>query len=373
MALNVKSFARLVQDQAATIQTKSSKLVAFAVGSLLRAVIEANASVALWLQGLVIYVLSLTRLSTSTGTDVDSWVNDWGISRLAATLASGQVTYSRFTPTNSAVVPVGAQVQTADGSQTFAVVADPSHSSWSADQNGYLLPAEVASITVPVQSVTGSTAANVIAGAINVMYTAITGVDYVSNALPFAGGANAESDASLKARFVAYIASLSKGTIPAIKYAVSSLQLGLECTIIENVTPDGVATPGFLWVTVDDGSGAPPQSTLDEAALAVGNTRAGGIMWGVFPPIVLPADIAIRLDTATGYDHQVVVATVADAVTKFVNTLPLGADLQFLRLAQVVQNASAGVSGLSIIVNGTSLDITAEPQNVVKISTLTVT
>lgn len=372
-SLNVKSFAQMVQDQAAAVQTRAKALVDFTVGSILRAVSEANASVGLWLQGLILQVLTLTRLATSTGTDVDSWVNDWGVTRLAATLSAGSVTFSRYLATNSALIPLGAQVETADGTQTFQVVLDATNSAWSSSLQGYLLPANVTSVTVPVQAVSGSVQGNVVTGAVNTMTTAIVGVDYVSNANPFTGGSDAESDAALRARFVLFINSLSKATIGAIKYAISSLQLGLQCTILENVNPDGSTNPGFLTVTVDDGTGAPSSAILTTAAEVVGATRAGGVMWGVFAPIVLQANIAIVISTGTGYDHNVVVGLVATAVTNFVNALPLGSSLPFLKLSQVIYEASPGVTDItSMSLNGTSGNIVATPRHVVKLNTLTV-
>ena len=370
--LNTKSFAQIVRDQATAIQAKASGLINFSIGAVLRSVAEANAGVVLWLQGLILQVLALTRLATSTGADVDTWVNDWGVYRLSATLAIGSVTYSRFTPTNSALIPVGALVQTADGTQTFAVVADPTNSMWSTTQNGYLLPAGVASVTVPVQATTGSSAGNVVAGAVNVIFSAIVGVDTVTNALPFAGGSNAETDAALKARFIKFVASLSKGTIPAIQYAVTSLQLGLQCTVIENTTPDGSTKAGYLWVTVDDGTGAPSSATLSTAALAVGNTRAGGIMWGVFAPTVITANISITITTAPGYDHPTLVAAVAAAVKAYVNTLPLGQSLIFVGLTSAISAVSPGISNMAVSVNLSRNDVVAAQNNVVKLGSLTV-
>jgi hypothetical protein len=97
------------------------------VGSILRAITEANAAVSLWLQGMILQVLGVTRLATSTGTDCDSFVNDFGMTRLGASGALGSVTFSRFTATAQAVIPIGQQVQTADGTQTFQVIVDPTN------------------------------------------------------------------------------------------------------------------------------------------------------------------------------------------------------------------------------------------------------
>lgn len=373
MALNVKSFSQLVQDQAAAVQTKSSKLIDFATGSILLAVAQANAAVALWLQGMIIYVLSVTRLRTSQGADVDTWVNDWGLTRLLGTIATGAVTYTRFTTQGTVLVPVGAQVQTADGSQLFNVVADPSNPVFTSSQNGYLVPEGIDNVTVPVVAVSGGSGANVVAGAVNVMYSNVIGMDIVVNALPFAGGSNAETDDALKARFIQYIASLSKATVAAIQYAVASLQLGLQSTVIENMTPDGTSTPGFIWVTVDDGSGAPPANVIEAAAVVVGQTRAAGIMWGVFPPQVIPANIVVTIVTLPGYIHETVVGTVAVAISNYVNSLGLGVSLSYLRLAQVIYDSTAGIQTVDITLNGArGVDLPAAPQNTIKISTLTV-
>ena len=55
---------------------------------------------------------------------------DFGLTRLPAVAATGQVTFSRFTNTLQAVVPFGSLVQTADGSQKFTVVTDATNSGY---------------------------------------------------------------------------------------------------------------------------------------------------------------------------------------------------------------------------------------------------
>src|SRR3954469_14647325 len=50
MQLPFRSFSQLVQDMAATVQGASGQLSNLSVGSVLRAILEANASVGLWMQ-----------------------------------------------------------------------------------------------------------------------------------------------------------------------------------------------------------------------------------------------------------------------------------------------------------------------------------
>jgi hypothetical protein len=67
--------------------------------------VEANAGVVLWLQGLILQLLAATRAATSSGADLDTLdgrLRPHAAGRVAAT---GQVTFSRFTSTLQAVVP----------------------------------------------------------------------------------------------------------------------------------------------------------------------------------------------------------------------------------------------------------------------------
>lgn len=373
MALVTKTFAQLVQDQAAAVQARATAVIDFTTGSVMRAFTEATAAVGLWLQGMALYILTLTRLATSKGADADSWVNDWGISRLGATLAVGSVTFARFTPQAACVIPVGAQVQTADGTQIFRVVIDTNNGAWSLAQNGYLLPVAVSSVTVPVQSMSGSTAANVEAGTVTTMLTNIVGVDTVTNALAFSGGSSGETDEELRLRFVTFIASLSKATVLAIQYAITSLQLGLKCTIIENYAADGTPVPGLLTITVDDGSGHPPSSLLETVSAAVANVRAAGITWAVLAPIVRNVNISIVITSKAGYVHDQVVAAVAGAVTEYVNAIAVGEGLPYLKLSQLIYEASPGVDLITTLtLNGGTVDIAPDPRVARQLHTLTV-
>src|SRR3954466_6312496 len=129
--LQTYTFGQIVSNTATAVQGSASALMNFAVGSVLRAIAEATASVVLWLQAIVLQVLTLTRAATSVGSDLDSWCADFGFPRLSASPATGQVTFSRFTATQQAVVPIGATIQTADGTQKFAVTIDTTNTAYS--------------------------------------------------------------------------------------------------------------------------------------------------------------------------------------------------------------------------------------------------
>jgi len=367
MQLSLQTFTSLVQNSAAAVQGACAQLVDLTVGSVLRAVLEANASIALWIQWLILQVLSMTRAATSNGPDLDSWMADFSLTRLPASPASGIVTFTRFTPTNTALIPVGAAVKTSDGTQSFAATASLSNAAWSAAQNGYLLAAGVASVNVPVTAQTAGSSGNVLAGSITLLSTAIPGVDTVSNAASFQAGLDAESDAAFRARFVNYMASLSRATITAVGYAVASIRQGLNYTIQENVDASGQVRMGSFVVTVDDGTGSPAASLLQTVSAAVDAVRPIGSIYTVQPPAVMTANVSLGITVATGANQNQIAGPVAAAVTAYMNGLPIGAPLTWSRLAQLAYSASPQVTNVfGVTLNGGTSDLIPAPSGVVK-------
>lgn len=373
MALTTKDFSTLVQEMVSNVQGYASALVDLTIGSILRATLESVSAVVMWLQGLILALLATTRAATSSGTDLDTWMADFGLTRLAATYASGLVTFSRFTPTIQAVVPVGAVVQTADGSQQFTVNLDTTNPAYNASLGGYVIPAGSSSVTVSVTAVAAGSGANVVAAAISTLAQAIPGVDTVSNAAAFTNGANAESDGALRVRFISYVQSLSKATKAAVAYVITSLQQGLTYTLTENQTRAGVYQPGYFFVVVDDGTGAPSSTLLSTVYNAIDAVRPITVTFDVFAPTVLTANVVMTIATASGYTHSAVTAIVQAALQSYINTLPLGASLAYSRLAQVAYDASPGVTNVTgVTMNGGTSDIAATTQQVVKAGTVVV-
>ncbi len=371
--LNTRDFPTLVQDMAVAAEASAQQALDFTIGSILRAVVESVAAVALFLQSLILQVLTLTRAATSVGPDLDTWMADYGLARLPAVAASGAVTFARFTPTLQAVVPVGAQLISADGSESFTVTLDPSNAAYSAALGGYAMAPGTASVNVTVEANAAGSAGNVVAGAISLIGSAIPGVDTVSNAAAFVNGMDAESDAALRVRFIAYIASLSKATKGAVGYAVTSLRQGLQYTIAENADYNGAADMGFFYVVVDDGSGSPAPALLTAAANAIDAVRPIGSRFAVFAPAIVTANVSMTIATSAGYDHPTAAGVVGAALETFLSTLPLGTPLAFTRLAQVAYDASPGVVNVSaLLLNGGSADLAASNQQVIKPGTVTV-
>ena len=374
MQLSLQSFSTLVQNMAATVQSAATQLLDLTVGSTLRAILEGNASVALWLQWLILQVLQMTRAATSTGPDLDSWMADMSLTRLPAVAASGLVTFSRYTSTNSALVPAGALVRTNDGTQTFAVTIDTANPAWTDISGGYLIAGGTYALTVPVAGQNPGSAGNVQNGAITQLVTAIPGVDLVTNTAALQGGMDAETDPALRARFQNFIQSRSRATPLAIGYAVNSIQQGLNYAILENVDSAGNARLGSFLVTIDDGTGQPPTTLIDTVSIAVEAVRPIGSMFAVQPPVVTIAQISLMTVVTAGTSKPAVVAAVGQSVGSYVNKLGIGVGLPLTKVAQLAYAASPEVTNVSsIFINGLAEDLSVPVNGVVKSGTIAVT
>lgn len=380
MPLQTQDFTTLVRNQVAAAQAESSALLDFSAGSVLLSIIEANTSaVALWIQGLLLQLLSVTRLATSTGTDVDTWVGDFGLTRLPAVAATGTVTFARFTSTQQAVVLANAtpslstQVQTANGQQVFYVTIDTTNPNWSSSLGGYVITANTASADVPVQALVAGSAGNVASGALNTLTTPIPYVDTVTNASSFSTGIDAESDAALRARFVAYLASLARATKAAIGYAITSVQQGLSYTITENQDYNGTTHYGYFYVVVDDGTGTPSDQLVTNVNTAIDNYRAFTVMFGVFKPLITTSNVVMTVTAASGYTHGTIAPIVQAALQTYINSLTLGVSLPYTRLMEVAYDASPGVANVtSVTLNSGTSDLTADQKHVIKAGTIVV-
>ncbi|MBV8049007.1 MAG: baseplate J/gp47 family protein [Paludibacterium sp.] len=371
--LNLKDFSTLVSDQVTAIQGRAAALVDFTVGSLMLAITQANAGVAQWLQQLILNLLATTRAATCSGADLDSWMADFGFTRLSAVQASGQVTFARFTPGNAALIPLGAIVATMDGSQQYNVIADSNNPAFNATLNGYLLPAGTASLTVPVLASTAGAAGNALAGTVGIIVGSIAGVDTVSNAAAFANGQDPETDAAFRARFVQWVSSLSKATKSAIGYALASMQQGVTYTLTENQDYNGNTLYGFFYAVVDDGSGNPPSSFLSAAASAIDAVRPFTSRFAVFPPQVVSANVVMTLTTDPSGNHNDVVQQVSAALQTTIAGLKLGQLLPYTQLAALAYGASPLVTNVSAVtLNGATADLAATPKQVIRPGTITV-
>jgi len=372
-SLNIKSFTELVNEQIIAIQARSVKLVDFSIGSILRSLAESNAGVASWLQQLIVRLLVTTRASTCSGEDLDSWMADFGFSRLSEVQASGMVTFSRFTATHPALILTGTKVRTMDGTQIYTVISDSRINTFDSGQKGYVMPAHVVSVKVPVRATRAGAAGNVLAGTVTVIVGTVAFVDAVTNAQAFTGGKNAETDDDFRARFTKWFTSLSKATKEAIEFALLRIQNGVSYTLTENVSYDGHPQPGYFYAVVDDGSGWPSEAFIQRANVAIENTRGFTVSFGVFSPVVIRADVSIIIKTESPEHHAEVLGLVKRAVEVYINSLTLGQLLTYTKLLKLASSASPMIKSItSIKLNNSNADLPATAKEVIRAGTIEV-
>lgn len=371
--LPTQSFVQIVTNIISGIQGRAAKLINFSQGSTLRAIAEGFGGLYLWFQAMVLQLLAAIRLSTSFGTDVDTFTADFmpiitgsitatlpsGSPRLGAQFASGIATYARFTagPT-TCFIPVGATSTTNDGNNTqFLVTTNLTFGTYQAGPPaGYLLASNVASIVVPVQAVIAGAAGNIVSGALASLTSPITGIDTITNVAAFINGADQESDSALKSRFAAYILGLSRGDYFGLNASILGSAVNVQWTLAEGYNYDGSYHPGFFFVVTDDGSGTPSPAFLTLITAAANAVRPLGVQCAVFPPFVVLANVSMQITTATGYDHNTVVSQVAAAIALNINQLGLGVPLPWTQLSSWAY-AIPGVKTVSnVLLNGASGD-----------------
>lgn len=368
------SLSQAISSMVASTQAKAKVLLDFTVGSVNLAIIEAVAQVVVWLEGLILLLLATTRAATSNGSDLDTWMADYGLTRLAATSSTGQVTFARFTPTYQAVVPVGTVIQTADGTQQFTVIADTTQTAYSATLGGYVIAAGISGAVATVQAVNTGTVTNVLANTITVLTQAIQYVDTVTNAAPFTNAVDTETDTAFRARFITYINSLSKATKAAVGNAVLAVQQGLSYVLVENQTYGGATQMGYFYVVAALNGAAPGSTLLSSISNAVDAVRPITSTFGVFAAATVNANITMTITTASGYTHSAVVTQVTTALQNYVATLGIGQTLPYTRLAQVAYDASPGVTDVTAMtLNGGTSDLTVTQQQLIVSGTISVT
>lgn len=289
------------------------------LGPFIQAIVYATALVGLVLQRLIQIVLNVSRLSTSTGDDVDSFVEDFGLFRLPGNKATGTATLSRIVTAVSQIpIPIGTRLQTnGNPAVIFQVVANNSNPNFDLDRNAYLLQSGAISVDVSVEAIEVGIIGNLNAGDLAKIASPLPGIDNVINGAAFVDGAENETDDELRVRFALYIQSLSKSTMTAIASSVANVQAGLIYTITENVNIDGTANNGQFVVAVDDGTGSPSNGLLDDIRQAVENSRPVGVRPIITGPTLVRL---VCLNIVIAYDSILVPDAVkfADAIQSLI-------------------------------------------------------
>lgn len=390
MSLNLKTRDQFTQDEIAAVQAALPGAYQFPIGSIVRAIVDAHSATAMWEQSLVQYVYNRERLATSTGADADSWVGDFGLTRLPAVPATGNVQFSSFTANTTRTINVGVTVTTQDGTVSFAVTADPNNTYFNVGSNAYIIPPGIgtvaAPVSIPVQCATAGKIGNVKPNTIVVINSPITGIDKVNNADAFENGKDQQTDPELRQYFIQYLDSLPRATKGAIEFAVESVPEVLQYTLVENKNYDTNAEQlGYFYVVATDGTPSPSATFLSKVAVAVLAYDGFTIRFDVKAPENLTANISATISVPAQYTtpdyQQAIQQAVSSALTTYIDLIPFGETLFYTRIAQIIYNTMqqlfpADISDINvsnILLNGATNNLNSTKKQIMRPGTLTFT
>lgn len=285
----------------------------------------------LWDQAEAIYYSGF--LQFATGASLDELVLLIGVTRKAATKATGSVA---FTGTPATLISAGTVVMTATGIE-FETDADTTIDGGTATAN----------ITAVVPAEAGNVAANTVTQ----LKVPIAGVDTVTNPAATTGGSDIETDTALRERALVALIALGRGTVGAIAAAVESVPGVLSVFVDENLTTHDIT------VTVE-GPTIPDADVTD----AVEDTRPAGIPATIQNPTLI--DIYVETDVEVEDEPSDAASQIETAIIDYVNDLGVGVGVIFSKLFDIIFNVGTWVNDVTDL----KLDIVSPPTGTSNIS-----
>lgn len=201
-------------------------------------------------------LLKLFSIDKAEGEDLDERAKDVqpdGLERLAASLATGTVVFSRAVTTGTVQIREGTQVKTADG-VVFLTTEVAEITPTSAEQiAGHGVGRD--SAPTPVIAAEAGTAGNVAIAAIIRFGTKPAGVEEVTNLVAFTGGADEETDDAFRARIKAHIQGLARSTPGALESAALGVTLATGQQVRSASVIEDLVQRGEVTLYIDDGTG----------------------------------------------------------------------------------------------------------------------
>lgn len=358
----IKDFNSIVAAMLNHARATTRKITDWMPGSVARTLVEAPA---VEIEELYLQMFIGLREAIPVAT-----FRSFGFEKLAASYAHGFVSISVATPLANAIpIPAGTEFTTDDG-RSYLSTADVT---WAAGQD---------SVRIPVAASSPGLSYNVSAGAITT--SANFGSEYsISNAL-IENGRDDESDEEREARFAAFIAALSGGTVAACSYATkSAVVLDADGNIYEYVTRIGVnEQPGFVRIYIYSSMGVPSAGLIGIAQGIIDGTRdedtgaitpgyrSGGVRVDVMPMVERLVPFSAKVDMLTGYELTPAVRQdLLDIYAAALDAIEPGSVLQIGTLEADL----LGVAGIRSVVPTVTENITCDVFEALKPGTFTIT
>lgn len=339
MAFQLKDFASVTASMINWMQSVQTVITDFNIGAACRTMFEAAAA-----EIDELYKQIFIGLTEAIPVSVYTSFN---FPALAAFPAGGFITVTITAQANPVDVAAGTLWTPSSGSINYSQTADVT------------IPAETTTINVPVSAVTAGSAGNQPASTTFNPNPVPTGFVSATNAVAWINGTDTETPAQQKVRFNAYISTISRGTLAAIKYGLSTVTLTDNGgNVIERVATSQVVEP---WVTDDtqpvslvkawiyNGVGGTSDDLVAQAQNVVNGYylpdgtpvpgwKAAGVQCIVSAVTETAINVSGAITAAPGYDTDDLDELAEPVIFAYIQGLATGASFIYVDMTTAVKN-----------------------------------
>lgn len=360
----LRNFPSIAGGMIAHAKATQDKLTDFNVGAVGRTLMEAPAiEIEELYQRIFAGILEAIPIAIYTG---------FGFTLLEAASARGSMTVNFAVPLEEPlIIPDGTIFESSSTGYRYTSLGDVSCDIGATSAELILVAA------------TPGSAANAEAGSIDMALGFNLPVGTTLDSAEVVSGRDAESDTERMTRFAAYILSIARGTVDAVKYAAaSSAILNDEGLVTEYVSRIGmVENGGHVYVYLYGSDGLPSAELVALAqkridgwvepdGTAISGYRAAGVEVNVLPMTEQLLDVGFRIRLMPGVAQSAGLVTQLESAAANAMRLVQAGGVLF---ADALEMAALAVPGVQrcIVTNDENLIC---PQNVVlRLDTLTVT
>lgn len=258
------------------------------------------------------YILRQMFPTTAVGEYLDRHAAERGLSRKAATKATGYVYFYPEDETHDDIlIPSGTVVCTYTDMRRFITDRDT------------VLRSGADRVMVAVTAAEEGAAYNVRGGTISIIVTPVIGIGRVYNGSVFTNGADTETDDALRERIFDSYVNISNGTNAAYYKALAMSVSGVRSASVIGCARGAGTVDVYVL-----GDGVPvPASVRDEVQELLTRGRELNVDVLVKHPQEVDISLYIRLSVDEGYDFAEVSSAVRSAVTEYIDGLGIGKDV----------------------------------------------
>lgn len=326
----IKDFTSIAASQINYAKASQSKITDFNVGSVARTILEAPAiEIEEFYQRMLAGVLEAIPVAIYQG---------FNFQQLSSAAAGGNVVVTFQTPlSGSLTVASGAVFQNpATGVRYQSSVSVTALTG-------------ATSMVIPVNAITPGTVGNASLNKITISINTSFPSGAVIGNQPIYSGRDGETEHDRLVRFLSYVASLSRGTVSALRYGASTAVVTNESgMIVEYVTRVGlVEGRGSVDIYLFSSIGAASAELLENAqAILDGGTllpgyRAAGVEVVALPMAVTAINVGLILSLLPGYsalDRAGIISQINVRLTVLFDSIEEGA---VLRVEDILEEALA--------------------------------